>query len=73
MYSRDHQNYLRKSQISIPDSEQNRKVMIIFDSKGFFFERLHTENKVEKNIIFESFQGRTTYQAANFIQKKKLC
>ena len=57
MCSGDFENYLRKNRIAVPNSEQNRKVIIISDSKGFFFERLHKETEIEKILFLKVFRA----------------
>lgn len=68
MTTRNFENYLLKNPAYVADSKQNRKLIVISDSKGFSLERSR-ESDTEKNIKFDSRAGRTTHQAVNIVQE----
>ena len=63
----DFQKYLTKNPITVPDSPQTRKLIIILDSKGGYLKSLPADSTVEPRIEYNYSGGRTTSQEAGIV------
>lgn len=61
------EKYLRDNPVPSPPGRQQRKVIVISDSKGKYLHREITNTVPERDIVWHYVSGRTTQQAADYI------
>ena len=64
----DLRKYLKNKCECVPDKFQNRKLLVISDSKGGYLDRLPKQTFVQRSIRFLYRGGRTSEQTADFIE-----
>ena len=64
----DLRKYLKNKCECVPDKFQNRKLLVISDSKGGYLDRLPKQTVVQRSIRFLYRGGRTSEQTADFIE-----
>lgn len=67
MSASDLRKYLKNKCEFVPDRFQNRKLIVISDSKGGYLDRLTKQTFVQRSIRFLYKGGRTSEQTADFI------
>ena len=62
------ENYLERNPVIQPQTQRNRTIIIVSDSKGSRLERCVQNIQPENSIVWECKGGRNSFQAAQFVK-----
>lgn len=63
------ENYLERNPVIQPQTQRNRTLIIVSDSKGSRLERCVKNVEPENSIVWECIGGRNSFQAAQFVKE----